>query len=231
MNSILLIDDDFELGELLQEYLSMEGFQLTAVQDGETGLTEALSGTYNLILLDVMLPKLNGFEVLRKLRAESNVPVIMLTARGESVDRVLGLEHGADDYIPKPYHHHELVARIKALFRRIELSSDVTPQASSSELHVGDIALNPTTRTARLDGVELQITGAEFGVLQCLMERVGELVDKDTLSIAALGRPLMAYDRSIDMHVSNLRKKLGKRDDDSDWIKTVRSRGYLLVNV
>ncbi|CUS42112.1 response regulator [Thalassolituus oleivorans] len=231
MNSILLIDDDFELGELLQEYLSMEGFQLTAVQDGETGLTEALSGKYNLILLDVMLPKLNGFEVLRKLRAESNVPVIMLTARGESVDRVLGLEHGADDYIPKPYHHHELVARIKALFRRIELSSDVTPQASSSELHVGDIALNPTTRTARLDGVELQITGAEFGVLQCLMEHVGELVDKDTLSIAALGRPLMAYDRSIDMHVSNLRKKLGKRDDDSDWIKTVRSRGYLLVNV
>ncbi|AHK17066.1 response regulator [Thalassolituus oleivorans] len=230
MNSILLIDDDFELGELLQEYLSMEGFQLTAVQDGETGLTEALSGKYNLILLDVMLPKLNGFEVLRKLRAESNVPVIMLTARGESVDRVLGLEHGADDYIPKPYHHHELVARIKALFRRIELSSDVTPQVSS-ELHVGDIALNPTTRTARLDGVELQITGAEFGVLQCLMEHVGELVDKDTLSIAALGRPLMAYDRSIDMHVSNLRKKLGKRDDDSDWIKTVRSRGYLLVNV
>ena len=217
MNSILLIDDDFELGELLQEYLSMEGFQLTAVQDGETGLIEALSGKYNLILLDVMLPKLNGFEVLRKLRAESNVPVIMLTARGESVDRVLGLEHGADDYIPKPYHHHELVARIKALFRRIELSSDVTPQASS-ELHVGDIALNPTTRTARLDGVELQITGAEFGVLQCLMEHVGELVDKDTLSIAALGRPLMAYDRSIDMHVSNLRKKLGKRDDDSDWI-------------
>ena len=230
MNSILLIDDDFELGELLQEYLSMEGFQLTAVQDGETGLIEALSGKYNLILLDVMLPKLNGFEVLRKLRAESNVPVIMLTARGESVDRVLGLEHGADDYIPKPYHHHELVARIKALFRRIELSSDVTPQLSS-ELHVGDIALNPTTRTARLDGVELQITGAEFGVLQCLMEHVGELVDKDTLSIAALGRPLMAYDRSIDMHVSNLRKKLGKRDDDSDWIKTVRSRGYLLVNV
>jgi two-component system response regulator CpxR len=177
-----------------------------------------------------MLPKLNGFEVLRKLRAESNVPVIMLTARGESVDRVLGLEHGADDYIPKPYHHHELVARIKALFRRIELSSDVAPQASS-ELHVGDIALNPTTRTARLDGVELQLTGAEFGVLQCLMEHVGKLVDKDTLSIAALGRPLMAYDRSIDMHVSNLRKKLGKRDDDSDWIKTVRSRGYLLVNV
>ena len=230
MNSILLIDDDFELGELLQEYLSMEGFQLTAVQDGETGLTEALSGKYNLILLDVMLPKLNGFEVLRKLRAESNVPVIMLTARGESVDLGLGLEHGADDYIPKPYHHHELVARIKALFRRIELSSDVTPQLSS-ELHVGDIALNPTTRTASLDGVELQITGAEFGVLQCLMEHVGELVDKDTLSIAALGRPLMAYDRSIDMHVSNLRKKLGKRDDDSDWIKTVRSRGYLLVNV
>ena len=230
MKSVLLIDDDIELGELLKEYLSMEGFELTAVHDGDTGLQEALSGNYSLVLLDVMLPKKNGFEVLRELRQQSSIPVIMLTARGESVDRVLGLEHGADDYIPKPYHHHELMARIKALFRRIEMSAE-EPEATSTELKVGELTVNPATRVAARDGEELPLTGAEFGVLQCLMENVGDLVDKDSLSMAALGRQLMAYDRSIDMHVSNLRKKLGKRPDDSDWIKTVRSRGYMLVRV
>lgn len=230
MKTVLLIDDDVELGELLKEYLSMEGYALTAVHDGETGLQQALSGDYSLVLLDVMLPKKNGFEVLRELRLKSSIPVIMLTARGESVDRVLGLEHGADDYIPKPYHHHELMARIKALFRRIEISAEEL-ESASSELKVGELELNPATRTATRSGNELPLTGAEFGVLQCLMENVGDLVDKDSLSMAALGRQLMAYDRSIDMHVSNLRKKLGKRDDDSDWIKTVRSRGYMLVRV
>lgn len=230
MKSILLVDDDYELGELLQEYLSMEGFNLTAVQDGETGLNKALSGEFDLILLDVMLPKMNGFEVLKKLRLQSGIPVIMLTARGESVDRVLGLEHGADDYIPKPYHHHELVARIKALFRRIDLAVEQTPRQPAGMLAVGELQLNTGKRVVTLSGEELALTGAEFGVLQCLMENVGELVDKDTLSLAALGRKLMAYDRSIDMHVSNLRKKLGRRNDDSDWIKTVRSRGYMLAN-
>ena len=230
MKSVLLIDDDIELGELLKEYLSMEGFELTAVHDGETGLQKALSGEFNLVLLDVMLPKKNGFEVLKDLRKKSNIPVIMLTARGESVDRVLGLEHGADDYIPKPYHHHELMARIKALFRRIDITNDGS-SVESDILRVGELELDPATRTARSEGVELPLTGAEFGVLQCLMENVGDLVDKDSLSMASLGRQLMAYDRSIDMHVSNLRKKLGKRPDDSDWIKTVRSRGYMLVCV
>jgi DNA-binding response OmpR family regulator len=189
----------------------------------------AMSGDYNLVLLDVMLPRINGFEVLRRLRKESSVPVIMLTARGDSVDRVLGLEHGADDYIPKPYHHHELVARIRALFRRIDLSGDPLPAGSGKLLRVGDLVLNPSDRGVAVAGESLVLTGAEFGVLQCLMEHAGELVSKDSLSLAALGRALMAYDRSIDMHVSNLRKKLGKRDDGNDWIKTVRSRGYLLV--
>lgn len=230
MKSVLLIDDDIELGELLKEYLGMEGYELTAVHDGETGLQKALSGDFNLVLLDVMLPKKNGFEVLKDLRKKSNIPVIMLTARGESVDRVLGLEHGADDYIPKPYHHHELMARIKALFRRIDITTDGS-SVESDILRVGELELDPATRTARSEGVELPLTGAEFGVLQCLMENVGDLVDKDSLSMASLGRQLMAYDRSIDMHVSNLRKKLGKRPDDSDWIKTVRSRGYMLVRV
>lgn len=229
MKSILLVDDDTELGELLQEYLAMEGFELTLAHDGERGLQLALTGQYDLVLLDVMLPRINGFEVLRRLRKESSVPVIMLTARGDSVDRVLGLEHGADDYIPKPYHHHELVARIRALFRRIDLSGDGTSAAGSRQLRVGDLILNPSDRGVSVNGESLVLTGAEFGVLQCLMEHAGELVSKDALSMAALGRALMAYDRSIDMHVSNLRKKLGRRDDGNDWIKTVRSRGYLLV--
>ncbi|MDF1763171.1 MAG: response regulator, partial [Oleibacter sp.] len=140
MKSVLLIDDDIELSELLQEYLGMEGFTLTAVHDGEAGLKAALSGEYNLVLLDVMLPKKNGFEVLRELRKQSAIPVIMLTARGESVDRVLGLEHGADDYIAKPYHHHELVARIKALFRRIDMQTDHVPSNDSS-ISVGELLL------------------------------------------------------------------------------------------
>lgn len=228
MKSILLVDDDYELCELLQEYMQMEGFQLHAVQDGETGLQEALSNNYDLVLLDVMLPKLNGFELLKRLRLQSNIPVIMLTARGESVDRVLGLEYGADDYIPKPYHHHELLARIRAIFRRIGINNNST--ANSGVITVDELQLNISKRVVLLDGVELGLTGAEFGVLQCLMENVGQLVNKDTLSLAALGRALMAYDRSIDMHVSNLRKKLGKRADGSEWIKTVRSRGYMLAN-
>lgn len=227
MKSILLVDDDYELGELLQEYLHMEGFHLQAVQDGETGLQQALSGHYDLVLLDVMLPKLSGFEVLTRLRLESSIPVIMLTARGESVDRVLGFECGADDYIPKPYHHDELLARIRAIFRRMDLN---TPTLSSRLLNVGELQLNISKRVVLLNNNELGLTGAEFGVLQSLMENVGQLVDKDTLSLAALSRPLMAYDRSIDMHVSNLRKKLGKREDGSEWIKTVRSRGYMLTN-
>lgn len=228
MKSILLIDDDYELGELLQEYLSMEGYQLTAVHDGEVGLASALSGQYDLVLLDVMLPKLNGFEVLKRVRAESNIPVIMLTARGESVDRVLGLEHGADDYIAKPYHHHELIARIRALFRRIDLSTE--SDRDNTMLVVDELTLNISKRQVLINDEELLLTGAEFSVLQCLMENVGELVDKDTLSMTALGRSLMAYDRSIDMHVSNLRKKLQRRPDGSEWIKTVRSRGYMLAS-
>lgn len=228
MKSILLVDDDTELGELLQEYLSMEGFELNLAHDGEKGLEMALAGGFDLVLLDVMLPKLNGFEVLKRIRRQSSIPVIMLTARGDSVDRVLGLEHGADDYIPKPYHHHELVARIRALFRRIDMSGD-SAEAGSKLVKVGELVLNPSDRGVSVNGESLVLTGAEFGVLQCLMEHAGELVSKDTLSLAALGRALMAYDRSIDMHVSNLRKKLGKREDGNDWIKTVRSRGYLLV--
>lgn len=228
MNRILLVDDDCELVGLLQEYLALEGFQVSAEHDGDTGLAAALTGQFDLLLLDVMLPTLNGFEVLKRLRASSSLPVIMLTARGESIDRVLGLEHGADDYIAKPYHHHELVARINALLRRVSYSGAAS-MATSSVLQVDDLRLDRSTLTVTLANQPVELTGAEFGVLCCLLERLGELVDKDSLAQAALGRALMAYDRSIDMHVSNVRKKIGKRRDGSDWIKTVRGRGYLLV--
>lgn len=227
MYQILLIDDDFELGELLQEYLAMEGYQLTVCHDGESGLAAALSGQFDLVLLDVMLPKMNGFDVLKQLRIESMLPVIMLTARGESVDRVLGLEHGADDYIPKPYHHHELVARIKALFRRIEAGQ---PKVANAWLQVDELKLHKATRCVKLnDKKEVELTGAEFGVLLTLLESAGEVVDKEVLSQSALGRRLSAFDRSIDMHVSNLRKKLGERQDGKAYIKTVRGQGYILV--
>jgi len=227
MYQILLIDDDYELGELLQEYLSMEGFGLTVRHDGEAGLEAALTGEYDLVLLDVMLPKMNGFDVLKSLRKESMLPVIMLTARGESVDRVLGLEHGADDYIPKPYHHHELVARIKALFRRIE-AGQPKPQ-TNSWLEVDDIRLHKATRVVKVLEQEVDLTGAEFGVLLTLLQNAGEVVDKETLSQQALGRRLSAFDRSIDMHVSNLRKKLAEQSDGKNYIKTVRGRGYILI--
>lgn len=226
MYQILLIDDDYELGELLQEYLAMEGYQLAVCHDGESGLAAALTGQYNLVLLDVMLPKMNGFDVLKQLRTESMLPVIMLTARGDSVDRVLGLEHGADDYIPKPYHHHELVARIKALFRRIEAGQ---PKVANAWLQVDELKLHKATRSVRLHDEEVELTGAEFGVLLTLLESAGEVVDKEVLSQSALGRRLSAFDRSIDMHVSNLRKKLGERNDGKAYIKTVRGQGYILV--
>lgn len=226
MYQILLIDDDYELGELLQEYLAMEGFQLSVRHDGEAGLEAALTGQFDLVLLDVMLPKMNGFDVLKSLRKESMMPVIMLTARGESVDRVLGLEHGADDYIPKPYHHHELVARIKALFRRIEAGQ---PKPQTAWLEVDEVKLHKATRCVKVHEEEVELTGAEFGVLLTLLENAGEVVDKETLSQQALGRRLSAFDRSIDMHVSNLRKKMAEKSDDKNYIKTVRGRGYILI--
>jgi len=228
---ILLIDDDRELGELLQEYLSLEGYELSVRHDGETGLAEALTGNHALVLLDVMMPKMNGFDVLMELRKTSSIPVIMLTARGESTDRVLGLRHGADDYIPKPYHHHELIARIEALFRRIDMQNQRINETDSNAK--SDIDIQTSLREVRLKGDLVELTGAEFNILLALYKKRGEVVDKDYLSEEGLDRKLTAYDRSIDMHISNLRKKLGERTSTSGssepWIKTVRGKGYVLL--
>ena len=223
---LLLIDDDVELCELLVEYLATEGFDVSAVHDGESGVHAALSGEYQLVLLDVTLPKLNGFAVLKKVRQSSNIPVLMLTARGDDVDRIIGLEFGADDYLPKPYNHRELVARIKAILRR---GRTPVAEGGSKILSIDDITLNLANREAKLNGQTLELTATEFMVLKALIEKAGELISRDDLTQIALNRRLTLYDRAIDMHVSNVRKKIGTRPDGSARIKTVRGAGYFYI--
>ena len=223
---LLLIDDDIELCELLIEYLATEGYSVNAVHDGESGVHAALSGEYQLVLLDVTLPKLNGFDVLKKIRQTSDIPVLMLTARGDDVDRIIGLEIGADDYLPKPYNHRELVARIKAILRRGR-----TPGAEvgNKVLSIDDITLNLANREAKIGDILLELTATEFMVLKALIEKAGELISRDELTQIALNRRLTLYDRAIDMHVSNVRKKIGTRPDGSPRIKTVRGAGYFYI--
>lgn len=225
--SLLLIDDDIELCELLTEFLHSEGFEVTAVHDGEAGVYAALNGKFDLVLLDVTMPKLNGFDALKQIRQQSSVPVLMLTARGDDVDRIIGLEFGADDYLPKPYNHRELVARIKAILRRGR--QPVMPESGGKTLQIDDIALNLANREANINGVPLELTATEFLVLKTLIENVGELVSRDDLTQIALNRKLTLYDRAIDMHVSNVRKKIGARPSGAQRIKTVRGSGYFYI--
>ncbi|MCA9613878.1 MAG: response regulator transcription factor [Polyangiales bacterium] len=215
MTRLLVIDDDDELAELLVSYLSTEGFEVDVAHDGSGGLERARRGEHELIVLDVMLPGLGGFDVLRELRKTSRIPVIMLTARGEDVDRIVGLELGADDYLPKPFNPRELVARIRAIFRR---AAPDTPE----KLVVDDVEVDPAAHVARRGGEELSLTTAELAVLELLLKNVGRVVSREDLSDHALGRAFSPLDRSIDVHVSNLRKKLG-----GDRIRTVRGAGYL----
>jgi DNA-binding response OmpR family regulator len=225
---LLIIDDDVELCELVSEYLRPEGFEIEAVHDGELGIKRVLSGEHALIVLDVMLPGLNGFEVLRRIRARSSTPVLMLTARGDDVDRIVGLEIGADDYLPKPFNPRELVARIHAILRRSSHAAGTAGTASSTgRLVVGDVELDPGSRTVRRGGEPVELTGVEFSLLEVLLLAAGRVVEREELSRTVLGRRLMPYDRSIDMHVSNLRKKLGHTSGQQDRIKAVRGFGYI----
>jgi len=229
MNKVLIIDDDEELCELVSEYLSVEGFDAESVNDGETGLARALSGEYEMAILDVMLPKMDGFEVLRNLRKESKLPVIMLTARGDDMERIVGLEIGADDYLAKPFNPRELAARLRAILRR-------TAEPASSEqvgevIELDGIAISSSSRLATLDGEELNLTSVEFELLFELLRNAGKVVRKEDLSETVLDRKLSPFDRSLDMHISNLRKKLGNRDDGSVRIKTIRSVGYIYTVV
>ncbi len=225
--SILIIDDDVELCELVTEYLEDEGFDATSVHDGVNGVERCLADEPDLVVLDVMLPGLGGFAVLSKIREASKVPVIMLTARGEDVDRIVGLEMGADDYLAKPFNPRELVARIRAILRRT--SEAIKTQDDSAFLTVDDLELDLGSLQTRTAAGEIDLTGAEFGVLETLVRSAGKVVRRDDLSRQALGRRASAYDRSIDVHLSNLRRKLGPLPDGGERIKTVRGVGYLYV--
>lgn len=228
MSRVLLVDDDTEFCELLVDYLTPEGFSVDTVHDGEAALQQAGTERYDVIVLDVMLPKLTGFEVLRELRTRSQTPVLMLTARGDDVDRIVGLEMGADDYLPKPCNPRELVARIRAILRRTAPRQNNGNQASLPEtLKVGDVELHAARRTVLCRGESVPLTSTEFSVLEVLLREAGQVVSKEQLSERALARKLSRYDRSIDMHVSNLRKKLGSHPDDQTRIETVRGVGYL----
>lgn len=226
MDRILVIDDDTELCELLTDYLAGQGFAVDAVHEGRQGAEQALAGNCELVVLDVMLPGMDGFDVLRRIRSESRVPVIMLTARGDDIDRIVGLELGADDYLPKPFNPRELVARIRAIQRRSAGNRPVA-SAAPAELRVGDVTLCPTSRQVRRDGETIDLTSVEFNLLEVLLARAGQVVDRETLVEEVLGRRLSAYDRSIDVHISALRKKLGRMAGRNERIRTIRGIGYL----
>lgn len=226
---LLLVDDDTELCELLRAYLEPEGFEVEACHDGLSGLEAALSGSHSLVILDVMLPGLQGFEVLRRLRERSRIPVLMLTARGDDVDRIVGLEMGADDYLPKPFNPREMVARIRAIGRRSAPPGPDLPPAR--RLEVGDLMLDQGTRQVTLAGTRLTLTAVEFSLLDQLLRQAGLVVSREDLYRQVLGREAAALDRSIDVHVSNLRKKLGPGPGGDERIQAVRGVGYVYISL
>lgn len=229
---VLIIDDDVKLGDLVREYLKREGMQAHLVHDGESGVARAQSGDYQIVVLDVMLPGIGGFEVLRRLRSSSGVgaklPVLMLTARGDELDRVLGLEMGADDYLSKPFSPRELVARLRAILRRVQNQSNPEVGAAKT-LRVDDLELDAGARAVKRDGKKVDLTGAEFDLLHLLLQNAGKIVTREEISRVALGRELMPFDRAIDVHVSNLRRKIGPGDDGSERLKAIRGVGYLFA--
>jgi two-component system response regulator CpxR len=225
MIRLLLADDDEELCEMLREYLRGEGFEVDVAHDGEAALTMASEDGYDLVVLDVMMPLLNGFDVLRQLRHKSLIPVLMLTARDGDVDSIVGLELGADDYLPKPCNPRVLVARIRAVLRRAGAESQEA--GGGNDLRIGDIEVQRGARRVLLAGRPVELTSTEYSVLAVLLDDAGRVVSKEALSESALGRKLTRYDRSLDMHISNLRKKLGALPDGEERIQTVRGVGYL----
>ncbi|WP_455374585.1 response regulator transcription factor [Kaarinaea lacus] len=224
-NRLLLIDDDKELCSMLQSYLAQEGFQTDAIHSGETAVDRVLSNDYQLVILDIMLPGPSGFDVLKLIRETSSVPVLMLTARGEDVDSVIGLELGADDYLAKPCSPRVLVAHIRAILRRSESSNHSL--GGDEELRIGDIELYSSSRTVYREKDPVTLTSTEFTILETLMRNAGNIVNKGELSEIALGRKLAHFDRSLDVHISNVRKKLGFIAEQSNRIKTIRNVGYL----
>jgi two-component system response regulator CpxR len=226
MERVLVIDDDVGLCELVEEYLGPEGYDVEATHNGERGIDRALSNDHSLVILDVMLPGMHGFDVLRRIRAKSRIPVLMLTARGDDVDRIVGLEIGADDYLPKPFNPRELVARIRAILRRTQPDEALTGGTRES-LVVGDIEMDTSTRAVHRSGEAVELTAVEYDLLERLLRSAGQIARREELVKEVLGRELSPFDRSIDMHVSNLRKKLGHQLNGMERIKTIRGVGYI----
>lgn len=228
MSNVLIIDDDEILAGLFEDYLREEKFQVTTCFTGQSGLDEALSNKFDIVILDVMLPDMSGNQVLTSIRQQSNVPVLMFTAKGDDVDRILGLENGADDYVPKPCTPRELIARIKAILRRSDLNSQPA-ETEADVLQNGPLQMWPQQRKATWFEDNLELTSTEYSLLEALARQAGQVVDKNTLSEVALGRPLARYDRSIDVHMSSIRHKLGVQEDGHAYIQTVRGKGYQLI--
>lgn len=230
MNSVLLIDDDVELIGMIKEYLEQEGFDVAAVCDGAAGVDAALTGQFAIAVLDVMMPRLNGVDTLRKIRETSNMPVLMLTAKGDDTDRIIGLELGADDYVPKPCTPRELVARIRAILRRTQpADNDQASAEIAKPVLAGALALWPAQRRAQWAGKLLELTSTEFNLLEILARNAGRPVSKSRLSEEGLGRPLARFDRNIDVHLSSLRHKLGNLADGRSCIQTLYRQGYQLI--
>ena len=227
MSKLLLVDDDVELTELLSSLLTLEGFDVQTANNGLEAL-QKLDESHELVLLDVMMPKLNGLDTLKEIRKVSNVPVMMLTARGDDIDRVLGLELGADDYLPKPFNDRELVARIRAILRR-SVSPSNNVGDTKEILSFENVTLYLTRQTAMYGEKNLNLTDYEFKILHRLIESKGDIVTREELSLEVLGKTLSPFDRSLDMHISNLRRKLPERESLLLWFKTLRGKGYLLV--
>ncbi len=229
MNNVLLVDDDVELTAMLAQYLAREGFHAHAVNNGEAGVAEALTGQYSMVMMDIMMPRLSGIEALRRIRATSNVPVLMLTARGDKIDRIFGLDMGADDYVPKPCTPGEIVARIRAILRRVEGHGSPTHAHGARVVQSGALLLWPGSRKVIWQGQPLELTGTEFNLLEVLTRHAGQLISKQDISQQAYGKPLARFDRRIDVHISSIRQKLGARHDGQSWIQSVRGLGYQLL--
>ena len=226
MQTVLLIDDDIELVEMLKEYIEQENFNVQVAHDGMAGAQMLLEQSFDIVVLDVMMPRLNGIETLKAIRQHSNVPVIMLTAKGDNTDRIVGLELGADDYVPKPSSPRELVARIRAILRRVQPLETIN---ASTQITVGALCIWPAQRLVEWDSQPVILTSTEYSLLEILAKNAGQIVSKQDLSQQALGRPLARFDRSIDVHLSSIRHKLGLLPDGRHCIQTVFRSGYQLL--
>ncbi len=227
---VLIIDDDRKLCALIREYLAPLGFEVAAAHTGPAGVEQATTGNHDVVILDVMLPGLDGFEVLKRIRQKSQVPVLMLTARGEETDRIVGLEVGADDYLPKTFSTRELLARLRAVMRRASRPTPATADAPSGEIVVGDLRLNSDARVAALGDKPLDLTAIEFDLLECLARARGRVRSREQLIESITERNYNVYDRSVDVHICSLRKKLGDESASPRFIRTVRAVGYLFIN-